>query len=173
MDICLRVLKESTTNKFDRYNRQEQCIDDIPCYLSGLSRAHFFGYFFRNIFYNIFKTFFSTGFEVTGDCLDWQIQAINPRQYWILDSTLRIRIQGNRFQISCQRNLDSKFQSLARFRIPKPRIPDSTSIKFPAYGFHGQKISRIAESGLLGWNTEALFILSKTEIHIQFTRALF
>ena len=42
MDICLRVLKESTTNKFDNYNRQEQCIDHIPCYLSGLSRAHFF-----------------------------------------------------------------------------------------------------------------------------------
>ena len=41
MDMCLRVLKESTTNKFDSYNRQEQCIDHIPCYLSGLSRAHF------------------------------------------------------------------------------------------------------------------------------------
>ena len=39
--ICLRVLKESTTNKFDSYNRQEQCIDHISCYLSGLSRAHF------------------------------------------------------------------------------------------------------------------------------------
>ena len=41
MDMCLRVLKESTTNKFDSYNRQEQCIDHIPYYLSGLSRAHF------------------------------------------------------------------------------------------------------------------------------------
>ena len=42
MDICLRVLQESTTNKFGSYNRQEQCIDHISCYLSGLSRAHFF-----------------------------------------------------------------------------------------------------------------------------------
>ena len=42
VDICLRVLKESTTNKFDSFNRQEQCIDHIPCFLSGLSRAHFF-----------------------------------------------------------------------------------------------------------------------------------
>ena len=25
--ICLQVLKESTTNKFDSFNRQEQCID--------------------------------------------------------------------------------------------------------------------------------------------------
>ena len=41
MDMCSRVLEESTTNKFDGYNRQEQCIDHIPCYLSGLSRAHF------------------------------------------------------------------------------------------------------------------------------------
>ena len=41
MDMCLRVLKESTTKKFDSYNRQEQCIDHISCYLSGLSRAHF------------------------------------------------------------------------------------------------------------------------------------
>ena len=48
MDICLRVLKESTTNKFDSYNCQEQCIDDIPCYLSGLSRAHFFDNFSGN-----------------------------------------------------------------------------------------------------------------------------
>ena len=48
MDICLWVLKESTTNKFDHYNRQEQCIDDIPCYLSGLSRAHFYDNFSRN-----------------------------------------------------------------------------------------------------------------------------
>ena len=41
-DICLRVLKESNKSMFDRYSRQEQCIDHIPYYLSGLSRAHFF-----------------------------------------------------------------------------------------------------------------------------------
>ena len=42
MDICLRVLKESNTNKFDSYSRQKRCIDHFPCFLSGLSRAHFF-----------------------------------------------------------------------------------------------------------------------------------
>ena len=48
MDICLQVLKKCITYKFDSYNRQEQCSDDIPCYLSGLSRAHFFDNFSRN-----------------------------------------------------------------------------------------------------------------------------
>ena len=41
MDICLRVLKESNKSRFDSYSRYEQCIDHIPYYLSGLSRAHF------------------------------------------------------------------------------------------------------------------------------------
>ena len=41
-DICLRVLKESNKSMFDSYSRQEQCIDDIPYDLSGLSHAHFF-----------------------------------------------------------------------------------------------------------------------------------
>ena len=39
--MCLRVLKESKKSRFDRYSRQKQCIDHIPYYLSGLSRAHF------------------------------------------------------------------------------------------------------------------------------------
>ena len=39
--MCLRVLKESNKSRFDRYSRQKQCIDHIPYYLSGLSRAHF------------------------------------------------------------------------------------------------------------------------------------
>ena len=42
MKMCLRVLKESNKSRFDSYSRQEQCIDYIPYYLSGLSRAHFF-----------------------------------------------------------------------------------------------------------------------------------
>ena len=42
MEMCLRVLKESNKSKFDSYSCQEQCIDHIPYYLSGLSRAHFF-----------------------------------------------------------------------------------------------------------------------------------
>ena len=42
MEMCLRVLKESNKSRFDSYSRREQCIDHIPCYLSGLSRAHFF-----------------------------------------------------------------------------------------------------------------------------------
>ena len=42
MEMCLRVAKESNESRFDSYSRQEQCIDHIPHYLSGLSRAHFF-----------------------------------------------------------------------------------------------------------------------------------
>ena len=41
-DICLRVRKESNKSRFDSFTRYEQCIDHIPYYLSGLSRAHFF-----------------------------------------------------------------------------------------------------------------------------------
>ena len=41
MEMCLRVLTESDKSRFDSYSRQEQCIDHIPHYLSGLSRAHF------------------------------------------------------------------------------------------------------------------------------------
>ena len=42
MKMCLRVLTESNKSRFDSYSRQEQCIDHIPYYLSGLSHAHFF-----------------------------------------------------------------------------------------------------------------------------------
>ena len=42
MEMCLRALKENNKSRFDSYSRREQCIDHIPCYLSGLSRAHFF-----------------------------------------------------------------------------------------------------------------------------------
>ena len=42
MEMCLRVLKESNKSRFDSYSRQEQCIDHIPYYLSGLPRALFF-----------------------------------------------------------------------------------------------------------------------------------
>ena len=42
MEMCLRVLKESNESRLDSYSRQEQCIDHIPYYLSGLLRAHFF-----------------------------------------------------------------------------------------------------------------------------------
>ena len=41
VEMCLRVLKESNKSSFDRYSCQKQCIDHIPYYLSGLSRAHF------------------------------------------------------------------------------------------------------------------------------------
>ena len=41
LEMCLRVLKESNKSRFDSYTRQEQCIDHIPHYLSGLSCAHF------------------------------------------------------------------------------------------------------------------------------------
>ena len=42
MKMCLRVLTERNKSRFDSYSRQKQCIDHIPYYLSGLSRAHFF-----------------------------------------------------------------------------------------------------------------------------------
>ena len=42
MKMFLRVLTESNKSRFDSYSRQEKCIDHIPYYLSGLSRAHFF-----------------------------------------------------------------------------------------------------------------------------------
>ena len=45
MDICLWVLKESRNSKFElqlQLQCQEQCIDHIPYYLSGLSCTHFF-----------------------------------------------------------------------------------------------------------------------------------
>ena len=42
MKMCLRVLTESNKSRFESYSRQEQCIDHIPYYLSGLSRAHIF-----------------------------------------------------------------------------------------------------------------------------------
>ena len=42
MDVRLRVLKECNKSRFDSYSRQEQCIDHILYYLSGLLRAHFF-----------------------------------------------------------------------------------------------------------------------------------
>ena len=34
--------KESNKSRFESFSRYEQCIDHIPYYLSGLSRAHFF-----------------------------------------------------------------------------------------------------------------------------------
>ena len=41
MEMCVRVLKESSKSRLDSYSRQEQCIEHILYYLSGLSRAHF------------------------------------------------------------------------------------------------------------------------------------
>ena len=52
-DICLRVLKESNKSRFDSFSRYEQCIDHIPYYLSGLSRAHFFRQPFSKQLYKI------------------------------------------------------------------------------------------------------------------------
>ena len=48
MKMCLRVLKESKKSSFDSYSGQEQFIDHIPYYLSGLSRAHFSDNLARN-----------------------------------------------------------------------------------------------------------------------------
>ena len=49
MGVCLRVLKESNKSRFDGYSVRKSVltgapgIDHIPYYLSGLSRAQFFG----------------------------------------------------------------------------------------------------------------------------------
>ena len=48
VEMCLRALKENNKSRFDSYSRREQCIDHIPCYLSGLSRAHFSNNLSRN-----------------------------------------------------------------------------------------------------------------------------
>ena len=42
MDLFLWVLKESNKSKVRWLQCQEHSIDHIPCYVSGLSRAHFF-----------------------------------------------------------------------------------------------------------------------------------
>ena len=47
MDVCLRVLKESNKSRFDGYSVKNS-IDHIPCYLLGLSRAHFSDNLSRN-----------------------------------------------------------------------------------------------------------------------------
>ena len=49
MKMCLLVLTESSNSRFDSYSRQEQCIDHIPYYLSGLSRSHVSDNLSRNI----------------------------------------------------------------------------------------------------------------------------
>ena len=41
MDICLLVLKKSNKSRFDSYSVRNKCIEHIPHYLSGLSRALF------------------------------------------------------------------------------------------------------------------------------------
>ena len=48
MDICLWVLKESNKSWFDNYSVRNSCIEHIPYYLSGLSRAHFSDNLSRN-----------------------------------------------------------------------------------------------------------------------------
>ena len=53
--MCLRVLKERNKSRIDSYSHQEQCIDHIPYYLSGLS-LHFFPTTFLEIaVYNCMK----------------------------------------------------------------------------------------------------------------------
>ena len=42
MKMCLQLLTESNKSRIDSYSCQEQYIDHIPYYLSGLSRAHLF-----------------------------------------------------------------------------------------------------------------------------------
>ena len=41
MDVCFRGLKKSNKSMFDGYSVKNKCIEHIPYYLSGLSRAQF------------------------------------------------------------------------------------------------------------------------------------
>ena len=43
MDVCLRGLKKSNKSRFDSCSVKNKCIDHIPYYLSGVSRAQFLG----------------------------------------------------------------------------------------------------------------------------------
>ena len=61
MKMCLRVLKESIKSRFDSYSRQEQSIDHMPYYLSGLSRAHFFRQPFSKQLYIKVTSYTSSG----------------------------------------------------------------------------------------------------------------
>ena len=54
-EMCLRVLKESNKRRFDSYSRQEQCIDYIPYYLSGIVACTFFPTTFLEIAVNLFS----------------------------------------------------------------------------------------------------------------------
>ena len=82
MKMCLLVLRESKKSRFDSYSRQEQCIDHIPYYLSGLSRAHFSDNLSRNscISGNIASVSLATNFtqfDAFLKSLDWHLQCIN------------------------------------------------------------------------------------------------
>ena len=59
LEVCLSVLKESKKGRFDSSVGQAQCIEHIPYYLSGLSRAHFSRqpfskYLYTDMFYIFF-----------------------------------------------------------------------------------------------------------------------
>ena len=76
----------------------------------------------------------------------------NPRQSWILDS--RNSVDSSLWK----RILDSEFQSLmgfrtpwAIFRIPKPRIPDSTRNIFPECRFKKQRFLGSRNLDSLRW----------------------
>ena len=62
MEKCFRVLKESNKSRFDSYSRQEQCIDHIPYYLSGLSRPQFCREPFSKQLYMVGVFFFFRGY---------------------------------------------------------------------------------------------------------------
>ena len=128
-----------------------------------------------------FKSITSNGFSSEqGDFIE-SSKRVAPRKgsKTVLDSGFHATDSGFRvgdFRL-CQRNLDSGFQSLrwagsgllvgfrilwAIFRIPKPRIADSTCKFFSDSGFHKQKLPafRIRDSVTLGeaglWNNEPL-----------------
>ena len=56
MDVCFRVLKRSSKSRFRQLQCQKQCIDHIPYYLSGLSRALFSDNLSRLAVYTVIRT---------------------------------------------------------------------------------------------------------------------
>ena len=82
----------------------------------------------------------------------------NPRHSWILDSTPWIPDSIYWIPDLFQWNLDSGFELLVGFRIPtpvfripRPRIPDSTSKNFQDSGFQMQKFPGFRNPDSFTW----------------------
>ena len=87
----------------------------------------------------------------------------NPRHSWILDSTPWIPDSIYWIPDLFQWNLDSGFELLVGFRIPtpvfripRPRIPDSTSKNFQDSGFQMQKFPGFRNPDSFTWGDKLM-----------------